>query len=145
MSGKKRFIKLSDTQRENLEKGFRFDSRATFRQRCHYLLLSDQGYSLNEIAQHFRVSRQLVARWLDRYDRNGIEGLNTRKGQGDKPILHIENQDHVRMVKLLINKHENDLDPVVSGLESRLGRSLSKRTVQRFLKKMDSTSTAIGI
>lgn len=136
MSGKKRFIKLTKTERESLEQGFKFGKRATFRQRCHYVLLSDQGYGVNQIAELYRVTRQLVGRWFDRYEQDGIDGLHTMKGQGEKPILRVENEEHVQLVKTLVGQHAQDLDPVVATLENRLGRPLSKRTVQRFLKKL---------
>lgn len=136
MSGKKRLIKLTETDRKALEQGFKFGKRASFRQRCHYLLLSEQGYGVNEVAALYQVTRQLVGRWLDRYEHLGIEGLHTLRGQGEKPILRIENEEHVQIVKTLVGQHAQDLDPVVAALEERLGRSLSKRTVQRFLKKL---------
>lgn len=136
MDGRTRLVKLSDAQRSALEKAHKTGKRAVFRQRCHFVLLSDQGYGVKEIAEIYRASRQLVGRWLDRYEADGIDGLHTRKGRGEKPILRVENTAQVERVKALVGEHAQDLKPALATLEAELGRSLSKRTLQRFLKRL---------
>lgn len=79
MRGKKRFIKLTTEQRLALEQGFKKGKRAVFRQRCHFLLLSDQGLEIQSIAQIYDVARQSVAVWLDRYEQQGIEAFAPAK------------------------------------------------------------------
>ena len=113
MSKRKRFIKLIQTDREALREGFKKGKKATYRQRCHFILLSDQGYEIQQIAELYEVSRQLVARWFDRYEDQGIEGLHTQKGQGEKPILRIDNAAHVSAVKELVEQHPQDRKSVV--------------------------------
>lgn len=144
MGSKKRYIKLTETERVDLRIGFKTGQKATFRQRCHYLLLSDQGYSIQQIAAMYEVTRQVVARWFDRYESAGIAGLHTRKGQGEKPILRIDNEEHVQTVKNLVEAHAQDLDPVLAHLAERFGRPMSKRTLQRFLKKLVTPGSAFG-
>ncbi len=144
MSGKIRQIKLNETGRSALEKGFKTGNRSVFRQRCHFLLLSDQGYSIQQIAALYLVTRQSISRWFDRYEQQGIEGLHTHKGQGEKPILRLENEEHTSLVKELVKQHAQDLDPVLATLEKRLGRPLSKRTLQRFLKNLGTAGNAFG-
>ena len=136
MRSKIRFIKLSETERQALTIGFKTGKRATFRQRCHYLLLSDQGYPMQEIAKMYEVTRQAVAHWFNRYEASGLEGLHTQKGQGEPPILRIDNEEHVQAVKELVGQHAQDLNPVLVALQERFGKSMSKRTLQRFLKKL---------
>jgi transposase len=142
MDGRIRLIQLSETQRAALEKSFKTGKRAVFRQRCHFVLLSDQGYGVKEIAQVYQTTRQLVGRWLDRYEAAGIEGLHTRKGRGEKPILRVDNTEQVERVKALVAEHAQDLKPVLTTLEEELGRSLSKRTLQRFLKSLTTPGNA---
>lgn len=136
MGAQKRFIKLSEEQRKELECGFKSGRKPIFRQRCHYLLMSDQGYDIPQIAELYRVTRQLVARWFDRYKEQGIMGLHTAKGRGEKPILRLDNAEHVKSVKTLIEQHTQDLNPVLVALEKSLGQPLSKRTLHRFLKRL---------
>ena len=136
MRGKKRFIKLTTDQEADLVTGFKTGKKATFRQRCHYLILSNQKRDIQEIAAIYQVSRQVIARWFDRYMESGIEGLHTKKGQGEKPILCIDNEEHVSTVRELVEEHPQDLDPVIAKLEQRLGMPMSGRTLRRFLKKL---------
>lgn len=144
MSAQKRFIKLSEEQRKELGQGFKTGSKSIFRQRCHYVLMSDQGYEIPQIAELYGVTRQLVARWFNRYEQQGISGLHTSKGRGEKPILRLDNTEHVQSVKTLVEEHAQDLNPVLAALEKRLGQPLSKRTLHRFLKKLDMPGNASG-
>lgn len=136
MSRKSRFIKLTEEEREALDLGFRTGTSAVFRQRCHYILLSDQGHKIKDIVATYRICRQSVAKWFDKYESLGIKGLMTKEGQGNKPILRLDNETHVQMVKKLVERHPQNLDPVLTDLEAKLGKSLSRRTLTRFLKKL---------
>ena len=60
MKGKKRFITLSTVDFEALELGFKKSKSSTFRQRCHYILLSNQGKFIGEIALIYAVSYQTI-------------------------------------------------------------------------------------
>lgn len=144
MSAHKRYIKLSEEQRKELEHGFKSGSKSIFRQRCHYVLMSDQGYEIPQIAELYRVTRQLVARWFNRYEEQGILGLHTGKGRGDKPILRLDNAEHVKSVTTLVEQHAQDLNPVLVALEKSLGQPLSKRTLHRFLKKLATPGSVSG-
>lgn len=144
MKGKKRFLKLTTEQRLALEQGFKKGKRAVFRQRCHFLLLSDQGLGIQSIAEIYDVARQSVSAWLDRYEQQGIEGLHTRKGQGPKPLLRLENHLEVEAVESLVEKHAQNLKPVLVELEKRFNKPMSKRTLQRFLKKLDIAGNVSG-
>ena len=136
MGRKARYIQLDDAGRKALEMGFKRGKKAVFRQRCHYLLLSNQGRQIHEIASIYQTTRQAVARWFDRYKASGIDGLHTQKGRGEKPILRLDNERDVETVKKLVSKHAQDLDPILAELESKLGKQMSKRTLQRFLKSL---------
>lgn len=144
MSRQKRYVKLTALERSALDKGFRKSKKPTFRQRCHYILLSDQGHDIQQIASFYQVSRQRVARWMDRYEAQGIDGLHTQTGQGLKPLLRTDNTEHVELVKQLVKEHPQDLKPVLAQLEQRLGIKLGTRTLQRFLKKLLTDGNVFG-
>lgn len=135
MGRKKRFIKLTTEQEQELVHGFKTGKKATFRERCHYILLSNQGMEIESIAGLYGATRQRVARWFDRYQADGVAGLHSQRGQGRKPILRVENKVHVDAVKKLVEKHPQNLQPVLQGIKKRFGKSMSKKTLQRFLKK----------
>ena len=137
MKGKKRYIKLTEKQRLELQRGFKKGKKATFRKRCHFILLSDQGYSIKEISQMYGVTRQSVATWFDRYEHDEIRALHTQRGQGRKAILRIDNKIESQRVEELLEEYAQNLQPVLHILEKEFGKVMSKRTLQRFLKKKD--------
>lgn len=133
---KKRFIHLNDAQRSSLERGFRAGKGFAFRQRCHYLLLSDQGYDAVQIGEIFGTTRQALYRWFDRFEKSGIEGLRTRPRSGAPPKLEVSNEHLVKSIKDLIDDEPRNLNGVVGRIEQELGIKLSRRTLNRFLKKL---------
>lgn len=135
MGRKKRYIKLTTEQEQELVDGFKTGKKATFRERCHYILLSNQGMEIDSIAELYKATRQRVGRWFDRYETDGIVGLHAQRGQGRKPILRVENKVHADAVEELVQKHSQNLQPVLQGIKKRFGKSMSKKTLQRFLKK----------
>lgn len=135
MHGKKRFIKLSPDQYSALELGHKNGKKATFRQRCHYILLSNQGKNLKTIADIYKTNRQTVANWFDRYETSGIEGLHTAKGKGRPSIIRIDNEAEVAKIEGWVENNAQNLNAVLAKIEDELGKDMHKRTLQRFLKK----------
>jgi|JI7StandDraft_1071085.scaffolds.fasta_scaffold88600_2 transposase len=141
MRGKKRYIKLTESQRQALQKGFEQGKKPAFRKRCHIILLSDQGYSVQQISALYKLSRLSVGQWFDRYEKDGIESLHTNKGQGRPSILRIDNEVDVQNIERLLEQNAQNLKPALAELE-RNGKPMSKRTLQRFLKKVDDAGNA---
>jgi transposase len=144
MKGTKRYVKLTTEQQKELEHGHRHGKKAVFRERCHYLLLNGQGYEVQAIAKIYGTTRQTVTAWLDRYEAQGITGLHTKKGQGAKPLLRIENKAEVEAVEQLVERHSQNLQPVLAELHQRFNKPMSKRTLQRFLKKSGTAGNGSG-
>lgn len=144
MSRKNRYVKLTEEKRKELEAAFCTNSRPIFRQRCHYILLSDQGHTIKSITATYGICRQVVYKWFDKYESLGIDGLATKEGQGNKPILRLDNEQHIDLVKSLVNEHPQNLEPVLAKLEMELGKPLSKRTLTRFLKKLATVGSVFG-
>ena len=136
MKGKKRYIKLNEAQREELLSGFKTGKKLVFRMRCHLILLSDQGQSIQRIAELYRLSRQSVANWFTRYEQGGLAALHTAAGRGRRPLLRIDNAVEVQQIEQLVDRHPQTLRPVLAAL-SEQGKVLSQRTLQRFLKRLD--------
>lgn len=135
MKGKKRFIKLPGEERKWLAKGHKTGKKGTFRQRCHYILLSDQGLSVQQIADIYQVTRQAITGWFDRYATSGISGLHTAKGKGRPPIVRIDNISEITKIEELVERNPQNLKPVLTAIAQELDKKLSKRTLQRILKK----------
>ncbi len=77
-------ITLSPDQRRQLEQGRRYQSQIA--ERCHYVLLNDQGHSVPQIAKRLERTEQTVRTWLKAYQREGIEGLSDAPRPGRPPL-----------------------------------------------------------
>ena len=135
MKGVKRFIQLSEDSRRELEQGYKTGSKATFRQRCHMILLSDKGKQVGEIAELFDVRYQVVTGWFNRYEQGGIEALHTAKGGGRPPIIRIDNEQEAQRIKDIVAQHPQQLKQALPRIEQELQQTMSLMTLKRFLKK----------
>ncbi|OAD22784.1 Transposase [Candidatus Thiomargarita nelsonii] len=52
------------------------------RQRSHAILLSFDGFSIDQIADILGVGRDAISRWLDSWEQSGFEGLNDQPRPG---------------------------------------------------------------
>jgi len=52
------------------------------RHRAHAILLSDQGYQINHLAEIFFVDRETITNWLNRWDEGGLTGLENKPRRG---------------------------------------------------------------
>ncbi|NTV47592.1 MAG: helix-turn-helix domain-containing protein [Chlorobiales bacterium] len=80
-----RYLKLDQSQIEKLRTHYRQTNEADLRTRCQMILLSAQGRSVAEIAQLTYFNQDSVLYWFDRYEQDGLEGLNERPRSGRPP------------------------------------------------------------
>ena len=136
MGRKSKKIDLTQAELVELEKGYRNSKSNSFSQRCHMILLKNQGRSSQEIAAIFGTTFQPVNSWVKRYVKDGIDGIKTKPGQGRKPILN-KLQDEVK-VKAAIKKERQRIKLAKESLEKDLGKSFSILTLKRFLKNLSA-------
>ena len=137
-----RFIKLTEPEIATLQDGHKNGSQFQFRNRCFCLILSHQGKSVSELTRFFQVSRITVYAWFDAWETGGITGLMNRQGQGRKPILSLQNPEHIKQVKNAIAKNPQSVKSVVAELAPRLNVKMHPETLKRFLKNLVSASAA---
>ncbi len=135
MGRKAKHIKLSKEEGIALEKGRKTGKTHTFRERCHYILLNDAGVRIEEIAKIYQTSRQVIGGWIKRYELGGIQGLETAKGKGRRPIVRINNETEVKHIEDLVEQTPQNLNQVLVKIKADLGKEMSKKTLQRILKK----------
>lgn len=140
MGRKVKVIELTDQERIELEKGYKNREHAPFSRRCHIVLLKSQGFSSKQIADIFQITIQPVNKWVKRYQALGISGLQTKPGQGRKPILDKE-QDEAK-VRAAIKKERQRLKFVKEDLEQDLDKKFSLLTLKRFLKNLSADGNA---
>lgn len=61
-----RYLKLDQSEVENLQKTYRQTPEADLRSRCQMILLSGQGQSVAQIAQLTFFDQDTVLYWFDR-------------------------------------------------------------------------------
>lgn len=140
--GKTKVVELTAEQRAELEKGYRTGKSHCFRLRCQMILLKSEKRTSVEVGEVLGCCEMVVNNWLSRYEKEGIEGLQTRAGRGRPPILSQQNPQHLHKVADEIKKHPNSVKTVVAILEEDLNLAMHPETLKRFLKKTSIGSAA---
>lgn len=125
-------LELSETQKQELEKGYKNGKTHALRKRCQMMLLKHQGRKSIEIAQMLNCCEMAVNNWVKRYETQGIQGLSTKPGRGRKPIL--DQQQDYEQVKAAVQANRQRLSVAKVELEQVLEKEFSVFTLQRFLK-----------
>ncbi len=139
--GKIRVIELTEAQRLALEKGYQQGRTHFFRQLCQMVLLKSQRRSSKELGAIIGKCEQTVNSWLDRWEREGITGLQIKPGRGAKP--KIDQQKDMEKVKQVVKGNRQRLSLAKAELEVMLNKKFSTKTLNRFVKKMVDDSNAL--
>jgi transposase len=73
---------LPDEQRQHLAHTMKDDPSCRARVRAHSLLLSDQGTTINAIAQTSHVDRDTVSTWRRNWEQQGPASLHDKPRSG---------------------------------------------------------------
>ena len=92
--------------------------------------MKSSGKSASEIAEIFDVTVPTVYAWIKRYKENGIKGLETRPGQGRKPIMDCSDEELVRKA---IEEDRQSVSKAREAWEKASGKKASDITFKRFL------------
>lgn len=132
-SMRKKFIELAESEKITLQEGKRNGKANAFRERCHCLLLSAEGYAVKELALIFEVGELCVYGWLKRWEKGGIVGLRDKAGRGRRAILQAED---LSIIKAKVQENAQRLKIAREQLKEELGREFSTKTLKRFLKSL---------
>lgn len=80
-------MELSQTQQKELTKYRDHDPRPDIRERCAAMLKIAEGQSPHAVAQEGLLKRRdpdTVYGWLDRYEQQGLEGLQSGRHGGNR-------------------------------------------------------------
>lgn len=143
--GRKILLQLSETQREELEEGYRHGRSHTFRQRCRMVLLKYQGVPSREISPIVGIkSQNQINRWVKRYQECyaelGLAALRNEPGQGRKTILDPE-QDEDK-VRAAVQSERQRLSQAKRLVEEQTGKTFHLKTLKRFLKNLSADTSA---
>lgn len=132
--GKIKTLKLTQAQRNALEKGYREDASHTFRVRCQIVLLKSERRTSAEIAEILGCCEMVVNNWLRRFELEGVAGLRTKPGRGRKPIL--DGEKDLARVKEAVQANRQRISLAKAELETELGKAFSTKTLERYIKNM---------
>jgi len=76
---------LKDSELDALRQLYRQTGQADLRTRCQMILLSAQGHGVAEIAQLTFFDQDSVLYWFNRYEAEGLAGLEDRPKSGRPP------------------------------------------------------------
>ena len=123
-------LELSEAQRSELERGYRFGEKHCFRMRCLAVLLKAGGMSATKVGERTEMEQHTVNKWLKRYTEEGVKGLNTRPGRGRKPIMNCSDEDAVRQA---IEQDRQSVNKAREAWQQASGKAASESTFKRFL------------
>jgi len=93
---RKRTIKpLAEPEKQTLLEMYRNHQEPRMRERAHMVLLSSQGYNVNEICSILYRTENTVTTWLDAYENKGFLGLYDQPITGRPPQLNQEQRDQI--------------------------------------------------
>jgi transposase len=139
MGRKSKYIEnLTEEQKSSLKKGYTYGKSPLFRRKCHCILLSHEKKTVKELSSFYGISIHSIRKWLNLWERQGIEGLKLKPGRGRKPKLKTDEKTHVETVKTLIENEPKNLNRVTNQIEDKLGIEVSKKTLKRFLKNLNT-------
>ena len=126
---------LNTEEKATLEEGYRNHEKHHFRARCKSILMSDNGVSVPAIAHFFETRTRTVYSWFSRWEEMGIVGLMILPGRGRTAALAHCNVEEIRIIEEAVRENPQSLREVGKDLSIRFGFEITKKMLQRFLKK----------
>ena len=126
--------KLTKSQVQQLEELRDNGAKRRIRHRAHAILLSFGGMVVNELAKVFQCNRNTVGGWLNRWQTEGIDGLDDKQRPGAPTKL--DDQEKVRAIELL-ELTPQSANSALLALEKETGKTISIDTLKRLAKKKD--------
>ena len=129
-----RFIQgLSHETTKLLRKVYKESKYHQVRQRAQCILLSYQGYMINELSHIFQVDRVTIYNWLNAWESRHFAGLYDRKGRGRRPILNADQREQIRE---WVKQYPKNLNKIIGLVCDEFNLDVSKDTIKRILKAL---------
>jgi transposase len=142
----KHIKKLTEEQKSSLKKGYTHGKSPIYRRRCQSILLSNEGKTVKELSSFFGIGEHSIREWLKLWEKHeSIQNLKLKAGRGRKPKLKPEETKHVQTVKTLISNEPRNLNRVTAQIDVELGIKVSKKTLKRFLKNLNTDGNAFDV
>ena len=87
MPGARYVRSLSKEEQKALRELYRRTDKADVRTRCQMILLSSEEYAVSKIADLTLFNEDSILYWFDRYEQDGLVGLEDRPRPGRRPKI----------------------------------------------------------
>ncbi len=104
------------------------------RMRCHIILLSNKGYSVNRLVDIYGVTRKTISTIINNYETEGTVGLFDKLRSGRPTAMNSEEEEFILQ---MVAKDSRNLNKVLIELKNKFNKIICKQTLIRFLKKKD--------
>lgn len=125
---------LSDSERTDLENGYRSGKTHGLRQKCHLVLLKAEGRSSEDVAKIVGVCTMTVNNWIRRYHNEGIQGLQIKPGRGRKAKTVFDREDDEAALRQAVQENRQRLELAKEEFESLTGKTVTTNALRAFLK-----------
>lgn len=133
---------ISEVAQQELQKTYQNHSNFRVRQRAHAILLNHQGYTINQLQAIFQINRDYISLWIDRYNLQGIQGLEDLPRSGRPPIY---TTDEIEIFKAKIQEEPRQIKQAQAFLEVQTGKKSCVETLNRILKKTITPGDAVDV
>jgi len=128
---------LTKQQRQELRNLYRHETNRRIADRIQCILLLDEGHNKTEVARIMMVSTKTVKRWIQKYVRQGIEGLclleYDQNGQAGR-LSHAETE---QLTSWLDEQGICSAQEVINHIQKTFGKEYSASGIQKLLKRLN--------
>lgn len=125
---------LSESDRKQLTALFKYHDSHSVRRRSHSILLSADGFTIDEIARIYQIHRDTVGTTFDKWKRDGIAGLFDDPRSGRPSKLSDDEADEA--VKLL-KEEPRSIKKALAATREKTGKEISEWTLKRIAKNAE--------
>lgn len=123
---------LSEKDKEKLNSLLKGHASHNVRRRAHSVLLSADGFQINEISRVYQIHRETVMNTFSRWEKDGIKGLYDSPRDGRPPGLSEDEED--KAVETL-KKDPRSTKKALVLIQKEMGKQISEWTLKRIAKK----------
>lgn len=128
----RRLVEELSPETEKLLRRIQKESRHyQVRQRAHCILLSFEGFTIEQMIKNFQVSRKTIYNWINAWSASRLLGLYNQPGRGRKTTFTPDQKEQIKQWALDSPKN---LKQVLAQIKKEWGITVSIDTVKRILK-----------
>ena len=125
---------LSASDKERLTALFKYHDSHSVRRRAHAILLSADGFTIDEIARIYQIHRDTVGTTFNRWEREGIEALFDGSRSGRPPKLSADEADEA---VALLKEDPRSIKKALATTNEKTGKEISEWTLKRMAKSAE--------